>query len=231
MKNWLWNKTAEQYYLEGTTQVLKGDYEKAIKLLSKAIEAEPEHLDAHLHRGNIYIDIGDNDHALADLDFVIQKSPDNALAFYNRSIANMGLEKNDQALLDMDRAILLAPDEPGYYNHRCIIHSIREEFDLAIADADKVIELGDIKTGHNNRAVVFDKKGDFPSAIAEWTRVLEDDPNESKAYCNRGILYAKCGDNKKAATDLKQGLKNKKQLANSLRDQSEKTLLKLERAE
>jgi tetratricopeptide (TPR) repeat protein len=146
-------------------------------------------------------------------------------------MANMGIGEKDQALLDINQAIILKSDEPGYYNHRCIIYTFRAEYDLALKDADKIIELGDAKTGHNNRAIVLESMGDYLSAITEWTKVLEINTNESKAYCRRGILWEKCGNNEKAAADIKRGLKNYKQLTQSLRDQSEKTLQKIEKAQ
>ena len=125
--NWLSKKTAEQYYLEGTTQSIKGNFKKAIKLLSKAIELLPEYQDAYIHRSIAYINQGENDHALADLNYVIEKNSGNDIAYYNRSIANMGFGKTDLALADIESAILLAPKEAEYYNHRSIIHSVREE--------------------------------------------------------------------------------------------------------
>jgi tetratricopeptide (TPR) repeat protein len=230
MGKWFGKLTANRYFRNGNMQVLKGNYQSAIKKFSKAIEANPKLLDAYLFRGNAYIDNGEYAQGVIDLDHVIQIRPDNAVAYYNRGIGHMALGHKDQALADADQSILLAPEEAGYYLHRGIIHSFREEYDLSLKDADKVIELGDAKKGHNNRAVVFEKKGDDPAAIAEWTKVLEIEPNNSTAYCKRGILLGKGGDIKSATDDLKKGLKHKEKISSSLRDQAEKALFELEKA-
>lgn len=213
---------------DGLGKVAKGDFEAAVEKFSKAIEAQPDMLDAYSFRGNAYSDLGQYQRALTDLDYVLQRSPDHHSAYYNRSIARMALGEKDLALTDLNRAIELSPEEAGYYLHRSIVHSFREEYDLALDDASKAIEFGQPKMGHNNRAVIFEKKGDLPSAIAEWTKVLEIDPKNARAYGRRGLLLATTGDRKSAIEDLKRGMKYKKELGDPLREQVEKTLQELE---
>ncbi len=228
MKNPLANLKAFRLLDDGLNKVAKGDFESAIEKFSKAIKVQPEMLDAYSYRGNAYIDLGQYQRALADLDYVIQKSPDHHAAYYNRSTAQMGLGRTDQALADLNRAIQLAPEEPGYYLNRSAVHLVREEYDLALEDAANAIEFGEPKMGHNNRAILFEKKGDLPSAIAEWTKVLEIDRKNARAYCWRGLLLATTGDRKSAIEDLRMGMKYKKELGDPLREQVEKMLQELE---
>lgn len=228
MKNLLAKRKAFGLLEDGLGKVVKRDFEAAVDKFSKAIETQPEMLDAYSYRGNAYVDLGQYQRALADLDYVIQKSPDHHAAYYNRSTAQMGLGRTDLALADLSRAIQLAPEEPGYYLNRSAVHLVREEYDLALEDAAKAIEFGQPKMGHNNRAILFEKKGDLPAAIAEWTKVLEIDPKNARAYGRRGILLAATGDRKSAIEDLQRGMKYKKELPDPLRETVEKTLQELE---
>ena len=215
---------AIKHFQAGIRKVAAGDFEAAIDKFSKAIQAEPDMMDAYAFRGNACLDSGDYHHAIADLDYVIQKVPDHHAAYYNRSIAKMELGDKEAALADMDQAIRLAPEETGYYLHRSIIHSFREEYSLALRDADKVIELGDAVPGYNNRAIILEKQGDSADAIEAWTKVLELNPKDGKAYCRRGILLANTGNKERAIEDLKKGLKHKEGLSDTLRAQVKDTL-------
>lgn len=222
---------ASRLLTDGLGRIQKGDFETAIGKFSQAIEAQPDLLDAYMFRGNAYIDLGEYPQALPDLDHVIENDPDRHDAYYNRSLAHAALEQNDLALADLDRAIQLEPNELAYYLQRSIVHSFREEYEAALDDAAKAVELGDPQAGHNNRAVIFEKMGDAPSAITEWTEVIRVDPKNARAHCTRGILLAATGRRKRAIEDLQRGLWYKKELPDDLREKAEKTLQELKEAE
>jgi tetratricopeptide (TPR) repeat protein len=224
MKKPLVSVKALRHFQDGMKKVAKRDFEAAVDRFSKAIQEEPEMLDAYSFRGNAYIDLGQYARALPDLDHVLEKSPGNHAAYYNRAIARMALGEKDSALADVDQAIQLSPDESGYYLYRSIVHSLREEYDLGLQDAAKVIELGNAKAGHNNRAVIFEKKGDRSSAIAEWTNVLKIEPQNATAFCRRGLLRADAGDREGAVDDLHKGLKGKVAPPDPLRQKAEAAL-------
>lgn len=208
---------------DGLRKVVKGDFDAAIITFSKAIEAQPDMLDGYLYRGTAYIDIDQYQRALDDLNYVVQRDPENHLAYYNRSIAWMALGEKDLALTDLNRAIELSPEDAGYYLFRSIVLSDKEEYVLALEDTAKAIEFGESKMGHNNRAVILEKKGDISSAIVEWTKVLEIEPTNVIAYAKRGLLRAIKEERKTATEDLRYALKHKEDLPESLRWQVEKT--------
>jgi tetratricopeptide (TPR) repeat protein len=229
-KKWLDKLNARNLYNRGTSLALRGQFDEALKILTRAINVDPNFVDAYVHRGNVYIDLGDYKNASMDFDFVIRENPDNVLGYYNRSIANMALDRKDQALLDINQAILLTPKDSEYYNFRAVIHAAIENYDLAVEDANQVIKFGNLKTGYNNRAVIFTKKADYQAAIADWTKVIEIDSNHAIAHCRRGILYSKTNNRELAVKDLVRGLKDKTQLPDSIRQESENLLAKLQAA-
>ena len=88
------------------------------------------------------------------------------------------------------------------YNYRGILLFKMGNLDGALQDYNKAIALGtnialDLDRAQHlglnssalffNRAVVFQKKGDYESAIKDYDQVLFIDPSSSKAYSNRGV--------------------------------------------
>jgi tetratricopeptide (TPR) repeat protein len=198
---------AKSYHSQGFQKVMQGDFEGAIEQYSKAIQSDPEMLEAYLHRGNAYLDSGDDERALSDYNFVIERSPHDAEAYYHRSLAHAGKKHYDLALADLNRAIEILPEEPTYYLNRSAIYAAQDAYDEAHKDTQKAIELGLVLDGYNNQAVYFERQGNASSAIAAWTKVLEIEARYSKAYLQRGLLYADIGEKSKAIEDLTQGLK------------------------
>ena len=56
------------------------------------------------------------------------------------------------------------------------------------ADAKSASKSGD-PGGHTNKGVQFARKGEYNRAIAEFTKAIEAQPEDSKNYSNRGMAY------------------------------------------
>jgi tetratricopeptide (TPR) repeat protein len=227
MKRIIAGMKAQHLYLDGTALSMKGQYAKAIELLTRAIETRPNFYDAFVHRGIAYLESGNAKEALADLSTAIQGDPKNALSYYNRSIAFMELGDSDSALSDMDQAIKWDPKNANNFVHRSIIQSRRRNFDAAVRDATEAISLGAGKDGYHNRAIILEKKEEFSAAIEDWGKVLEYDSRDVKAYCLRGRLYAKMEMKDKAVLDLQKGLKQGEELNEKLQKESRELLQKI----
>ena len=151
------NMSAEDYYNSGTVYAFRGDFEKAIADYDKAINLNPNFVDAYYNRGLIYEDRGLGnilsgrdyfEKAIADYDKAIDINPNFAKAYNNRGIA--------------------------YYNLGLIAYALpnilsgRDYFEKAIADYDKAIELrhGDPKV-YFNRSLILLKGKDWEEAEAD----------------------------------------------------------------
>ena len=229
LKTWRTKRKARRYYMDGTGESMRGEFDESIKTLLKAIELDPTLLDAYFVRGISFLEINRNNQALLDFNFVIQNDPDTSTNYYHRSLTYVALGMRDKALLDVTKAIALDPKNPDYYKYRCILYDGMEDYKLAIADATMAIKFGDATGGHNNRAIVYEHKGEFQAAIDDWTKFLELDSNDIAAYCLRGILFEKVGNIEEAIADLKKGLKKKDEIDDKLRIQSEELLQRLEK--
>lgn len=220
---------AKFFHSQGFQKVMRGDFEGAIEQYTKAIQSDPQMLEAYLHRGNAYLDSGDDERALADYNLVIERSPQDSEAYYHRSLAHACKKHYDLALADLNRAIEILPEEPTYYLNRSAIYAAQDAYDQAHQDTQKAIDLGLVLDGYNNQAVYFERQGDALPAIAAWTKVLEIESRYSKAYLHRGLLYAEIGEKSKAIEDIAKGLLGKVDVPAGLVEKAKSVLEQLNR--
>lgn len=117
-----------------------------------------------------------------------------ALAAYNEAIA-----REDPATLVVA------------YANRCIANGALDHTDAAVADCTAALEAIDanglpegVRRAEilNNRAVVYIRKRDRESAIADLDEAIELEPEYAEAYANRGRAYNDLEDYERAIEDL-----------------------------
>ena len=83
--------------------------DQAAKYFQRAIEIDPDSLDAHASYGGMLLDTGSYQQAVQQLTIVTQRDPGNAMAWYLLSQAFCRLESFQQAMDAGDKAIQLTP--------------------------------------------------------------------------------------------------------------------------
>ena len=112
-------ETAEDYNEKGNVFIDHYEYEKAIECFDKAIELDPNFIDAYSSRGNVYNYLKQYDKAIADFDRTIILNPDYAEVYYSRGRAYSGLGQYESAIEDYNKAIELDSNfTTGAYNNR-----------------------------------------------------------------------------------------------------------------
>ena len=66
---------------------------------------------------------------------------------------------------------------------------------------------------YNNRGLVYDNKGQYDLAFADYNKAIELDPKEAKAYSNRGLAYNLKGQYDIAIADYSKAIELDPQLA------------------
>lgn len=92
------------YCNRGHAYLNNGDYESAIADLTKALQLNPECIEAYYNRGVAYNENGDFESAIADYTQAIRLDPEDSEAYFNRGIAYRQLENQVQADVDFHRA-------------------------------------------------------------------------------------------------------------------------------
>lgn len=110
-----------------------------------------------------------------------------ALAFIARDAQQY---QTAQALLDS--AITLSPNTGFLYAHRAIMHYYCEQYEAALADNQQAIVHGHPETEcHINMGVIYNAKGELAKALEHYEKALARQPDNAKAYYNRGNALRK----------------------------------------
>ncbi len=97
--------TAEQYYEQGIALSREGQYEQAIRDLTKAIELDPGYAKAYYERSKIYAYSDEWDKAIADCDRAIEIDPVYAGAYYVRGNAFVWQKEYARAINDLGKFV------------------------------------------------------------------------------------------------------------------------------
>lgn len=96
-------QSAEYYYNQGSEILQLGDYRDAIVAFNKALEIDPELVDAYIKRATAKSKLNDYRGAIADYNKAIQIDPENADTYYNRAIVKILLGDYRGASADISK--------------------------------------------------------------------------------------------------------------------------------
>ena len=148
----------------------------------------------------------------------IEKNPD----FYNnKSIAYGRLaeinQKNkrefdkflNEALININKAISISISNPIFYANRSKIYLLKKNFELAKKDADQAISLyGDYGQAYFHLGIALWALGENEESFEAYSRSIELNPRNPKAYENRGKIFIHYyNDKENALKDFEEGLK------------------------
>ena len=177
--------------------------QRAFNHYSKALEMEPDYIDARNARGGVYVSMGKFDDAIQDFSVVLKLDPDYFVAYLNRGTVYKTKGEYEQAIKDFSIAIKLRPDVPYAYLSRGVIYGIKGNFIQAIKDYNMAIELKpDYAEAYYNRGVAYSGRGIFGLAIENYTKAIDLNPDEINAYCYRGIVWLHLKKWREAKSDL-----------------------------
>ena len=142
------------YNNRGNAYCRKGDYNKAIRDYTAAIELKPDYARACYNRGIAYGAKDDNSQAILDYSRAIELKPNDADAYCNRGVACAQKGRHDQAILDYNRAIKLKPDNADIYFNRAVANYSLKQYDKAWADVKMCRHLGGIPQPAFVRALI-----------------------------------------------------------------------------
>lgn len=153
------NRLASPYYNRGEDHKGREKFDDALADYTKAVELNPDYVNAYVSRGVTNSEMGEYDSAFANFDKAIEMEPDNAEAYYNRGITYGRKGEYDNAFVNFNRAIELNSVHEEAYNARGNVYAEKGQYDRAIADYDKAIKLTpDNVDFHHNRALAIGKK-------------------------------------------------------------------------
>lgn len=101
---------AHEYYLMGNECMTKAhDANAAIRCFDKALNLNPNYVEAWVRKGVTLLDIGEDYDALVCLNKAVKLSPKSFKARYNRGKCLLRLKYYDEAILDFQQAVSIKP--------------------------------------------------------------------------------------------------------------------------
>ena len=97
----------DEYYFY--LALISSDMQEKKKLYTKAIEVNPDFLDAYINRGLVNNELGEYKESIKDYDKAIELDRKCALAFNNRGYTKFRQKDYEGALADYNKAIILNP--------------------------------------------------------------------------------------------------------------------------
>jgi tetratricopeptide (TPR) repeat protein len=217
-------KDANAYYQRGQCLFKMGEMEAAIEDFSVAIGHNPRHADAYCSRGCCYAEFGDLKRASQDFNQALLHNPSHQAAYYQR-IYSLGILKDTATPLQSSNQALL-PVKPPSTAPVSTPAMIAAEL-VGPSELGKLLGRGEPSspslpnvelhpptfklepeslTGFFERASNRALDGDVDGAIADYTKIIEQDPHNIQAYYHRGQNYSVLGQNDEALQDLNQAI-------------------------
>ncbi len=118
-----------------------GALQEAADLYSDVVDADPDHLDAHVGRGRLYLDLGDYSRAMSD--FMVAEEIDDNSPEPQVAIGDLYFHRKDyrKAIEYFDTALKMSPNHAMAFCRRGISHYYRKNYKEALRDLEKANSL------------------------------------------------------------------------------------------
>lgn len=144
----------EDNFRKGDDLFAKGKYAESIEAYTRAIEVDPDNLNAYIQRGLAYSITKEYEKAAADYSLVLEKKPDMINVKNSRGSAYLKLKMYDKAFADFNDIIHADPDNQEAYNNRGWCKKYLGDQEGACEDWKKSKKLG------NDEAKIILKNSD-----------------------------------------------------------------------
>lgn len=191
--------TKDEYYMYlGLASIEPAD---RVKNYEKAVNANPNNLDALINLGNALDELGDYDRALECYNKALEIDSICALVYNNRGYTYYKMKNYENALQDYDRALLLNPKlQIAQDNRTKLLAELEGNVEYAQVVKNSQEQAGSFKF-YFNLGVAEARLGKYDEAEKAYDKSLELNPDYVPCYIFRGILEHSRGNFEKASLD------------------------------
>lgn len=189
---------------QGIQSEKKGEYQKAIRYYTKAIESMPKFSIPYSNRGNMYRRINEYDKAIKDYQEAIHLNPQHSEAYNGLGTIYNTVKQYELAENCFKMAVDTRPDNDEALSNLGAINTIKGNYDKAIEYYGKAIlacNSNKLYSYYYNRGTAYGQKGEILKAISDLSKSIELNPGFAEAYHNRALAYKNSGDQTKANID------------------------------
>ncbi len=182
------------HYNYGIALRSAGDQGKAVEALSRAIQLNPEQVDALSQLIEIHQKRHEWEQATALLKQLSHLRPLDVANFKRLGEALHQNKKYTEAASYLSKAAGLAPKDAAVHHELGLSLQAAGDFAGAAKAYQKSLELNpDLAPAHNNLAIVLAEQGQNEEAVTHYGKALEINPKLFQTKCNLGGLLRKMG--------------------------------------
>ncbi|NXL07253.1 TTC6 protein, partial [Mesembrinibis cayennensis] len=181
----------------------------AIQDFTAVIKEDPSNAQARLYRGRAYAKQQQYRNAIQDLAAAIHLDPSCWLAFYYRGCILRQIDSK-RAVQDFSVSVLINDTRENFcsFLHRGILYSEQCQWSLAICDFESVLALDSsvIFAYLNIGLILLLHLDQYYEAIRQFTKAIEIDPLNVRAYVCRAQAYHKIHNLPNAVKDINRAI-------------------------
>ncbi len=171
----------------GLALLQKGNVVDAIAHFQKALEINPNDVEANINLGSALLQKGNVDEAIAHYQKTLQINPNNVEAHNNLGNALLQKGNVDEAIAHYQRALQIKPDSAEAHNNLGLALLQKGDVNEAIAHFQEALQIyPDYAEAHNNLGNTLLQKGKVDDAITHFQRALQINSDNAKACYNLG---------------------------------------------
>jgi tetratricopeptide (TPR) repeat protein len=182
------SQSAKQFYKTGLSFVEAGNYKDAIDHFTKALNIDPEFVQAYVERAGSYEAIGDLQNAADDLKRALVFEQDEAELYYDAARVNFGLGNNKDALELALHSTELDKKSEAALRLQSRIQAALEEYSNALLSINKALALKDNPENNFYRGQVSEKMKNYNQAEIDYGKALSKNNRYSEAYLALALL-------------------------------------------
>lgn len=164
-------------YLESELHKKKGEIDKAIVFLDRAIKKNPDSLFLKNELAVLYLHQNDYDNALSIIEDVLNQNPDDLEALILYGSIKQSLKEYDDAIIAFEKVIALDPEQKKIYLFLGSIYMYKDQMDKAREIYQKMVEkYPDAYVGYYFLGKISIKQGNLNIAEKEFSKALDIEP-------------------------------------------------------
>lgn len=197
----------------------KQDFDKAVELLTQAIEANPDLSPAYVLRGLAHAAKDRHDEAIKDFTKAKELAPEDDRPLLLRAAAYQEKKDFDRAITDFTEVLRKRPNDEAIFVSRGLCYAQKDEDEKALADFDKAVSINPRNVqALQLRGSAYSQKGDKEKALEDFKSAISQDPNNAGTYLFRAQLYLLENEPELALADYEEVMRRAPSYAGALND-------------
>jgi protein O-GlcNAc transferase len=177
------------YHLRGLMACERGEFDRGVELISRALDINPNQADAHANMGNALLSMGRAAEAIDRFDEALRLKPDFVAALFNRGLSLVHLGRLDEALRAFESAIQVDPSfAAARQNHAAVLTRLGRHSEALDAYSQLLrSNPSDVNAlvGRGNASMALER---LEEAKDSFTRAIDIDASQCDAWVNRAVV-------------------------------------------